>query len=60
MFGNFKISHVAQNILPLTKSQGYSGDEIKSKKGERKEQKKGKKGTASSVRQSPATKFRCF
>lgn len=39
MFGNFKISHVAQNILPLTKSQGYSGDEIKSKKGtkERKE-----------------------
>lgn len=45
MFGNFKISHVAQNILPLTKSQSYSGDEIKSKKGERKEQKKGKKGT---------------
>lgn len=60
MFGNFKISHVAQNILPLTKSQGYSGDEIKSKKGERKEQKKGKKGTTSSVRQSTATKFRCF
>ena len=60
MFGNFKISHVAQNILPLTKSQGYSGDEIKSKKDERKEQKKGKKGTASSVRPSTATKFRCF
>lgn len=39
MFGNFKISHVARNILPLTKSQGYSGDEIKSKKGERKERK---------------------
>ena len=47
MFGNFKISHVAQNILPLTKSQGWSGDEIKSKKGERKERKKGKKGTTS-------------
>ena len=30
MLENFKISHVAQNILPPTKSQGYSGDEIKS------------------------------
>ena len=30
MLGNFKISHIAQNILPLSKSQGYSGDEIKS------------------------------
>ena len=57
MLGNFKISHVVQNILPLTKSQGYSGDEIKSKKGERRER---KKGTTSSVRPSTGTKFQCF
>ena len=30
MLENFKISHVAQNILPPTKSQGYSSDKIKS------------------------------